>query len=919
MNQENLSKVEEIFHAALAVPAHRRTAFLDAECGIGTLLREEVESLIEFDGHSDEFLDDAPAALAAEMLTGGNDSETYIGRVIGHYRIVSLLGIGGMGEVYLAEDTRLRRNVALKMLPEAFARDKDRLERFVLEARSASALNHPNIITIHEIGRVNTVRFIATEFIDGKTLKEMLGDGKLDTTIALDVAIQIASALDEAHAAGIVHRDIKPDNVMVRPNGLVKILDFGVAKFLGTGIADIEAGPGIAKGSGKTLPGMIIGTADYMSPEQAKGGTIDRRSDIFSFGAVFYEMLSGYKAFSGDSALDTIGAILHKEPAKLSALTAEVPHAIEAVVHKCLNKSADERYQNVREILSDLRVEKRRLDLYEIANSLSPDTVSEERRSGLVSDRKENSTDAFSPSESVSDLPAVVTSTSAAIPAELRKRNLSIAAAGLFLMLVLASSGVVGYRYLTAKQQIESIAVMPFANASGDPAADYLSDGITENLIRSLSSISGLSIKARSTVFTYKGKETSPQTIGRELNVDAVLLGRLEQRDDDLKLSLELVDTSTQNLIWTANYNRKMGDLVTLQRDIARDVSDRLRPELSVTEQKRVAKNYYTTSEAQQLYMKGRFHWNKRDVRDFQKAVQYFDQASQKDPNFALAYTGAADTYSLMPLYGAYKPTEYFPKAKEAALKALELDPNLSEAHASLGYLAYTYDYDWDGAEEHLKTALRLNPNYATAHQWYAEHLAFRGRLDEALAEISIALELDPFSLVINRMTGNILAFSNRHDEAVTQLNRTVELYPEIPVVRFNLGEALASKGMYQEAVEQFLIGFKLDGRKNYEIRRYENAFKLKGWQGFWMEYLGTLITLQKAVAGTSDQIYFDNESLAYAYAAVGNNEKAIEHLYKAYESREPNLITIKTSEVYDGMKFEPSYQELINKIGLTE
>lgn len=919
MNPETLEKIEEIFHATLDVSPEDRKAFLDEKCGSDAHLRKEVETLLEFDDASQQFLDDPPAALAAELFAGPSEPAEHIGKLIGHYKIVRLIGIGGMGEVYLAEDTRLGRKVALKILPEAFARDRDRMERFVLEARSASALNHPNIITIHEIGEADGVHFITAEFIDGKTLKELLSSGKLDIARAIDIAIQMASALDDAHSAGIVHRDVKPDNVMVRRNGLVKVLDFGVAKLMESQVA-MEPEAATAVRSGRTLPGMIIGTADYMSPEQARGGAVDSRSDIFSFGAVLYEMLSGSKAFPGENALDTIGAILHKEPAPLSELGADVPSAVAAIVHKCLTKSVDERYQSVSQILSDLQIEKRRLDLYDIANSLSPDHAIDNSRPNAAANGNGHSTSAFLPSGSVADLPAAATSKGLSeLSTDRRKRKQKIAAAGLFLTLLVAVSGVVGYRYVTANKQIEAIAVMPFDNASGDPEVEYLSDGMTENLIRSLSSISGLSIKARSTVFTYKGKETSPEKIGRELNVDAVVLGRVEQRDDDLRLSLELVDTQTQNVLWSANYARKMSDLVTLQRDIARDVSDRLRPELTAAEQKRVAKNYSTNSEAQQLYLKGRFHWNKRNIRDFEKAVQYFEQASQKDPNYALAYTGAADTFALMPLYGSFKPTEYIPKAKQSALKALELDPNLAEAYASLGYIANTYDYDWDSAEQHYKTALRLNPNYATARQWYAEHLAFRGRLDEALSEISVALELDPFSLVINRMKGNILSFAKRHDEAIAQLNKTIELYPESPVVRFNLAEALAAKGMYPESIEQYLIGFKLDGRKNYEIRRYENAFKLKGWKGFWMEYLASLLTLQKAVLEEDREAYFDNEGLAYTFAATQNKEKAIEYLNKAFETREPKLITIKTSEVYDVLKYDPRYKELIHKIGLPD
>jgi eukaryotic-like serine/threonine-protein kinase len=871
MKPHQFTNIEEIFHAALDLSPGDVARFLDEKCGTDAELRKEVVALLEFETTPEHFLDGSPRALAADMFADGRSAEDLIGKSILHYKVIGLIGIGGMGEVYVAEDTKLGRKVALKLLPEAFANGRARMEMFVLEARAASALNHPNIITIHEIGEFAGSRFITTEFVNGKTLRSLIDTDELNITSTFEIAIQIASALEEAHAAGIVHRDIKPDNVMVRPNGLVKVLDFGVAKLMQ------PAAPVDGPRSDPHMPGLIVGTADYMSPEQASGGSTDPRSDIFSFGAVLYEMASGSKAFTGDGVRGTIAAINENDPLPISAIAPGVPDDLAAIVHRCLVKSVEDRYQNISDVLSALRTAKRQMD---------------------------------------GDIAAGAKSIPQGASAG-KHHRMTLALAGMLFIFLVALAGYGGYQYYVDRGEIRSVAVMPFVNESGDPGAEYLSDGMTENLIRSLSILSDISIRARSSVFTYKGKTLSPNTFGRELNVDAVVIGRLFQDGDDLKLTVELVETSTQDLLWSADYSRSLSGLVMMQRDVARDVAERLRPALTTNDRTRVAKSYQTNSEAQQLYLKGRFHWNKRTVRDLEKAAKYFAQAIDSDPNYALAYSGVADAYALMPLYGNFGPMEYLPKAKQHAMKALEMDPNLAEAHASLGYIISTHEYDWDGAEQEYQTALGLRPNYATARQWYAEHLAFRGRIDEALNEITHALEIDPFSLAINRMKGNILGFAKRFDEAVVQLNKTVDLYPEDPAVRFDLGEAYAAKGMYPEAIEQYLLGFKLDGRKSYEIRRYENAYKLKGWRGFWMEYLASLITLQAAIAEVDDEIYFHHEGLAYAYAATNNKEKAIEHLYKAYEARDPKMVTINSSGVYDILKDEPRYRELLGKVGL--
>jgi serine/threonine protein kinase/Tfp pilus assembly protein PilF len=909
MDAERLKRIEEIYHAATEIPPAERVSFLSRICGGDEDLRREVASLLAVSRNSNNIFDTPPESLAAEMFAQREKPSNLAGSEISHYKIIRLLGAGGMGEVYLAEDIKLNRPVALKCLPPEFAEDKERMSRFIREAKSASALNHPNIITIHEINEFEGTHFIATEYIDGETLKVYIKTDPLSLNSALEIAVQIASALDEAHSAGIIHRDVKPDNVMIRPNGLVKILDFGIAKLssnLGIGNPDFgfQSDPGELpqsnhKNPQATSPGIIIGTANYMSPEQAKGKEIDARTDIFSFGVVLYEMLAGRLPFEGESPLEIMGAILHKEAKALEIH--EIPPEIAKIIGKCLRKNRDERYQTIKDVLVALKDAKQNLAavrntqqiLYSTGNS-APQT--DRRQAATGNERRQTTNEIASRRRALKKLPAIV-----------------------LAVLFVSAVGFFGFRFFTTEKQIKSIAVMPFVNQSGNQEVEYLSDGMTESLIRRLSNIPQLSIKARSTVFTYKGKTTTAKKIGEELNVDAVLFGRLVRRGDDLTVNIELVDTSTEDVLWSENYERRLNRLFSLESEIARNVSENLRLKLTRAEQVQVAKTYTTNSEAQQLYLKGRFHWNKRNKTDFEKAAEYFKQAVEKDPNYALAYTGLASTFALMPLYGNFRPKEYIPQARQAALKALELDANLAEAHASLGYIINTYNFDWDGAEREYKTAIKLNPNYATARQWYAEHLAFRGMADEALIEISKALELDPFSVVINRMKGNILVFAGRYDEAIVQLQKTIELYPENSIVRFNLGEAYAAKRMYSEAVGQYLIGLKLDGQKPEDIGKFEAAFKDNGWKGFWVAYLENLEKQRKTLLETDPTAYFNSEGIAYAFAAAGNKEKALEYLGAAFEERDPNLVTIKTSEVYVFLADDPRFKELIRNIGLPE
>lgn len=903
-----MQKIEELYHAALDISPDARTVFVSEACGDDENLRLEINSLLSFQRSSGNIFDSPPEALAAQMFSENNPSEI-IGNEINQYRIISLLGKGGMGEVYLAEDSRLDRQIAIKFLNKTFGPEEDKRDRFFREAKAASALNHPNIITVYEIGENDGHHFIATEFIDGQRLNKAGLEFPLSLQVVLDIAIQICSALQVAHKAGIVHRDIKPDNLMVRNDGIVKVLDFGLAKLSDQDVRTkggekpnkiADSFSDSKSGKNATIPGVIMGTPNYMSPEQANGTNIDHQTDIFSFGIVLYEMLTGELPFQGESAIAVIQSIVKCEPKPIDDF--RIPAELKFLVEKCLKKDLAERYHAIDKVLIDLQGVKQNLgyDFSSLRAAANEDNDLNTRSIGGPTSSGDAQTAEYANSNT-----------------KWFRRNGAVT--GSVGVIFLAIISFLGYTYFGPGKQIRSIAVMPIVNDSGNADVEYLSDGVTENLIRSLSNIPNLTVKARSTVFSYKGKTASALQIGKDLNVDAVLMGHLVQRGESLKLHLELVDTATQDVLWSDNYDRKMNDLVALQSEIARDVSERLLLKLTPNEKIQVSRTYTSNSEAHQLYLKGRFHWNKRNVKDIEKAIEYFDLTISKDPSYALAYSGLADSYALIPLYGSFRPSEYFPKAKQAALKALELDENLAEAHASLGIIIKTYDFDLVGAEREFRRAIALNPNYPTARQWYAEHLAFTGRLEASIDEISKALELDPFSLVINRMKGNILGFSNRHDEAIDQLNKTIELYPESSIVRLNLGDAFAAKGMRSEAVRQYLKAFELNGMNPEEIKRFETAYETRGWHGFWSEYLEVLLENRKTILTKNENGYFSNEAVGFAYAAVKNKEKAIEYLEKAYVERDPSLGTIKMSSVYDFLNDDQRYISLIKKIGLPE
>jgi serine/threonine protein kinase/TolB-like protein/Flp pilus assembly protein TadD len=810
---------------------------------------------------------------------------------LSHYRIVSKLGAGGMGEVYLAEDTRLDRKVALKLLPAEFTEDADRVRRFIQEAKAASALNHPNIITIHEIGQAEGAHYIATEFIDGSTLRQHLAGEQFSLLAALDVMVQVSSALVAAHEAGIAHRDIKPENVMVRRDGIVKVLDFGLAKLTErpeSGV-DIDA-PTAAKVT--TDPGTVMGTASYMSPEQARGQKVDARTDLFSLGVVLYEMIVGRSPFEGVNALDVISAILQKEPQPLKSYASEIPSELQRIVSKALRKHRDERYQTARDLLNDLKDLKEELSF-----------AAKQTRSGQT-DREQAvaaSADAL-PTAAGAALPT--TSSARIILGEIKRHKLGTALAAALLLTVM----VAGVYFLSGRQAdaINSMAVLPFQNASGNADLEYLSDGMTETLIRSLSQLPHLNVKARSSVFRYKGQATDARTIGKELNVQAILNGRVVQRGEQLTLSLELIDAQTENVIWSESYNRQQTDLVSLQSEIARDVSTKLKARLSGADQAKVAKTYTTNAEAYRLYLQGRFYWNKREEREFRKAIEYFNQAVVLDPNYALAYAGLADAYASLSGFGFMPPTEAIPKARDFAHRASSLDDSLAEPRATLGYVLVQYEYDFAGSEREYKRAIELNPNYAMAHQWYGEMLSNVGRFDEAAAEYRRNLEIEPLSLPDNWAYGRFLYYARRFDDALAQLMKTIELDPGFARAHRTLSEVYWVRGDYANAVEARARFFELRGEPEKAILIRETFAKV-GWSGYLR-----LVTAESSPLKESN----NNWALAKAYLALGEKDKALAELNKAYENRISSVIWFKTDPQLDPLRDDPRFQELLRKIG---
>jgi eukaryotic-like serine/threonine-protein kinase len=904
MQAERLRQIEDVFHRALERPASERVAFLAEACAGDEALRREVESLLAAHEQGGSGLAHAVTDLAAEWAQEQNPQPTSA-RILGPYRLLSLLGKGGMGEVRLAHDIRLGRKVALKLLPAEFTGREDRLRRFEQEARAASALNHPNIITIYEIGQADSTHFIATEFVEGQTLRRLISSRQLKLIDVLEIALQVAGALAAAHAAGITHRDIKPENLMVRPDGLVKVLDFGLAKLIESR-ALLAAPDALTAAGAETEPGMVMGTALYMSPEQARGQALDGRTDIFSLGIVLYEMLTGSPPFDGATTIDVLAAVLNREPTPLTRYNAAVPERLEQIVSKTLCKDREGRYQSASDLLTDLKELKQELELEAkraraeerpVAATLLPRQLASRNTEQIEVTR----TGASEPVHTVTTLGHFV--------GQLKRHRTSllVAVAALALGALAAALGAEFWGG-KASRQINSLAVLPFTNSGADPEVEYLCDGITESLINRLSQLSHLKVMSRGAAFRYKGRGADARVVGRELGVSAVLTGVISQRGDELLINIELVDARDNSQIWGERYRRsRQGALA--EEEIAREISAKLRLRLSAVEQERLAKRYTTSTEAFHLYLRGRYIWSKRQREAYGKAIEYFQQALEKDPTYALAYAGLADIYVLGG--GGRSGRETYPKAKAAATEALKIDETLAEAHTALGSAQMFYDWNLAVAEAQFKRALDLNPNYATAHQWYADCLAVLGRTNEALEQMRQARELDPLSEILLRDTGRVLYYARRYDEALAQCNTALETNAKFYPALVTLGDIYTKKQAYNEAIACYQESVRLVPSMAMMKGLLANAYALSGRQQEARQILDEFAAQENGRPVPA----FD---LAVVYLGLGRKDEAFAQLEKAYEERFYRLVYLGVDPLFDPLRADEQFKDLLRRIGLT-
>jgi serine/threonine protein kinase/Tfp pilus assembly protein PilF len=743
-----------------------------------------------------------------------------IGKTISHYKILEKLGEGGMGVVYKAQDTKLDRIVALKFLPKHLLCDSEAKSRFENEAKAASALNHPNISTIYEIDEVEGECFICMEYVEGKSIKELIKRKTLSLGEILKIAIQIAEGLNVAHKKGVVHRDIKSDNIMLIDEGLVKIMDFGLAKLKGV--------------SKLTKTGTTLGTIQYMSPEQARGIEVDQRSDIFSFGVVLYEIITGQLPFRGEHEAAIIYSIINETPEPLARFKANVPKGLQRIVDKAMEKNREERYQHVDDMLADVRKLKRAL-------------------------------------ESEAEQPS------------------------------------------TKKPQ-PSIAVLPFVNLSADKEQEYFCDGMAEEIINALTQVEGLRVVARTSAFSFRGKEIDIRETGRKLNVETLLEGSVRKAGNRVRITAQLINVSDGYHLWSQRFDRDLADVFAIQDDISLAIVDKLKVKLLGEEKEKILKRYTQNLEAYDLYLKGRYHWNRRTPEALRKAMVLFEQVIQKDPNYTLAYAGLADCYSMLAQVRVLPPKEAFPKAKALTSKALQIDETLAEAHTSLAFVLSCFDWDWAGAEREFRKAIELNPNYATAHQWFAMGLLVNlGRITEAIEEIEKALALDPLSLIINTAAGFVYLCAGREDRAMEQAEKILDMDPTFVGAYFIMMDVNERRRKYDEAVEAGLKGFSLAGFvSQQELTSLREIYASSGRIGYLRRWLE--ITQSKAEQG--QVLYYGIASL---YARLDETEKAVEYLEKAYEEHDYGLNDVLVDDVFEKVRSNPRFVQLIKKMGFPQ
>jgi serine/threonine-protein kinase len=872
MKPERWRQVDQLFQAALERAPKDRSAFINEACGDDDSLRREVEALLAADGEAGSLIETPAYAVAAPLIVGG-DAPTLLGKTISHYQIISLLGKGGMGEIYRARDTKLDRAVALKILSEAMSADGERMRRFSREAKAASALNHPNVAHIYEIGEAEGVNFIAMEYVEGQTLAARINGQPLEINEIIEIGSQIADALDEAHRKGITHRDLKPANVMLNERGQVKVLDFGLAK-----IARPTEQPVASDIStmAKTASGVVMGTVPYMSPEQALGREVDHRSDLFSLGAVLYEMVTGRMPFAGSSTSEILDRILHSQPEAMARFNYDVPAELERIVRKCLEKEPERRYQSARELLVDLKNHQR--DSQSIA----------------------------------------MKATQVATPSRSRRRLLTALAVAM-----LALGGLALYLLLSRAQPkgeaIKSLVVLPLENLSGDPAQEYFADGMTDALIGELAKIGALRVISRTSAMHYKGKKKSLPEIARELNVDAVIEGTVQRLGDRVRVRAQLVRAATEQSLWSRNWDQDLRNVLSLQSEIAQAVAHEVQIKLTPAEQTRLASARPVNSEAYQAYLNGIFYWNQarqapnRDAEElYTKSFGYFEQAIKIDPNYAQAYAGLARSYHWLASRG-HPFYKFYPQARAAAQQALALDETLAEAHDALAFTLWRFEWDWAGAEREYKRAIELGAD-SEVHHGYGLYLSAAGHHTEAIAEMKRAQELDPLTLPVKYNLGFVYSQARQYDQAIEQFRNLLDLAPNNDWVRINLGVAYVYQHRYEAGIAEIQ---RVVETAKFDPSQYPRgylawAYAESGKSGEALRMLDELKALAKQYPVLTIEI-------ARTYAVLGEKDRAIDWLERAYQARTYRLLLINCFPEFDGLRSDPRWKALLRRLNFPE
>jgi serine/threonine-protein kinase len=894
---ERFKKIDAIFQQALDLDPGERPLYISEACSGDESLRKEVEYLLGSDKRDLEILN-IPAFEMAAPLMAKDRPELSAGERLGHYRIVSLLGAGGMAQVYLAEDTRLGRKVALKLLPISLIRIDSRLRRFQREARAASALNHPNILTIYDISEVEGRHLIATEYIEGETLRQRIKHANLTLEECLEISRQVANALSAAHQANIVHRDIKPENIMLRRDGLVKVLDFGLAKLVdweapradasvvvqGKVERQLPADKGVVDRGNRlnTEAGLLVGTLPYMSPEQLRGDPLDAQTDIFSLGVVIYEMVAGRTPFEGASNDELIAAILNNEPEALPENLSSEVYKLKQIVDKTLCKNKEERYQTATDLLADLQ-------------NLQQEAVQRSRLEGSIESYPRNGR-----TENEKSTRWV--------------RNTKILIACLLLSVF---SAMLLYFLLVYNQRAKpatgrkSLAVLPFKSIVDDPADEYLRIGIADNLITKISNLRQMIVRPIGAVMKYTVEDQDPILVGQELGVDIVLDGRIRRIGDNYRVMAQLWRVSDHAILSSYECDEQCSSIFDLEELISDKVVKALVTKLASDEQQFLTKRYTNNKKALDLYMMGRYQWLKRTGAGFDQAIKNFQHAIEADENFAPAYAGLADSYSLM-TSNSMSSYVGLANARSAAVRALEIDDDLAEAHTSLAYVRMYFEWDWPGAEKEFKRAMELKPNYTTALQWYAYALACIGRADEAISTMKSALEIDPHSIVTNIDLAIIYSWTRRYDEARGQVRKILEMEPNKGGFKGSLMEVCVATDMYDEYMDEYFNRKALAKAPPDEVARIREIYEVWGWRRFRQHELAEVLERAK-------KTFVSPTKIAGRYAELGDNEKALEWLDKGYREHEKWMMTLNVDSSFDGVRSDPRFQDLLRRVGLPQ